>query len=74
MIPSYALKILQLAISVLLIVTILLQAKGVGLSSFFSFGGGFYRSRRGLEKIVFFFTIFLAIAFFVTSFFNLLLS
>lgn len=68
------LKITQLVVSLLLVVVILIQAKGVGLSSFFGFSGGFYRSRRGLEKFIFFLTIFLAVTFFVSSFFNLLVS
>lgn len=71
---SVTLNILQLTVSLLLVVLVLLQSKGVGLSSFFGFGGGFYRSRRGLEKFVFFLTIFLALTFFVSSFLNLLIS
>lgn len=71
---SKTLNVIQLIVSLMLIALILLQSKGVGLSSFFSFGGGLYRSRRGLEKSIFFVTIFLALIFFVSSFLNLLIS
>lgn len=43
----------QIAISVLLIAAILLQQKGVGLGSTFGGSGQIYRSKRGLEKILF---------------------
>ena len=43
----------QIVISVLLIAAILLQQKGVGLGSTFGGSGQIYRSKRGLEKILF---------------------
>ncbi len=55
--------ILQIIISVLLIVLILLQEKSSGLSAVFGGEGGFYQTRRGLEKVIFIGTIVLAIAF-----------
>jgi len=56
------LAIIQIAISALLIVSILLQQRGSGLSVTFGGGGGgeFYHSRRGIEKILFYGTIVLA--------------
>lgn len=48
---------LQVVLSVALIGLILLQAKGTGLGS--TFGGelGFYRTKRGFEKLLFRLTI-----------------
>lgn len=56
------LSIVQIAISVLLVVAILLQQRGSGLSVTFGGGGGgeFYHSRRGIEKVLFYATIVLA--------------
>jgi preprotein translocase subunit SecG len=51
------LTISQIIVACLLVVFILLQAKGVGLSSTFGGEGAVYRSRRGVEKILFFSTI-----------------
>ena len=48
-------------------VAILLQAKGTGLGRAWGGGGEFYRSKRGVEKILFRLTIALAIIFFITS-------
>lgn len=53
-------SILQIVLSVLLIISILLQIRGVGLSSTFgamSSGGETYRQRRGLEKFLMYATI-----------------
>lgn len=61
------LTILQIAISFLLIILILLQAKGSGLSTVFGGEGGFYRSRRGVEKLFVYFTVILAFLFFAVS-------
>lgn len=60
-------NILLILVSILLVVSILLQSKGVGLSSAFGGGGDFYRSRRGVEKILYYFTIGLAVLFFAIS-------
>lgn len=51
------LDILITVLSVIIIGLILLQPKGVGLSRSFSGFGGFYRSKRGLEKLIFVLTI-----------------
>ncbi len=50
-------QIAQIIFSVILILLILIQSKGQGLSSTVAGSIGFYRSRRGLEKTVFIFTI-----------------
>lgn len=53
---------------------IILQAKGVGLGSTWGGGGEFYKSRRGVEKIVFNLTIFLVVIFLITSILSLFYS
>ena len=62
-----ALKIFHMAVAILLILTILLQEKGVGLSSAFGGGGEFYRSKRGIDRILFIVTIVLATLFILAS-------
>lgn len=46
------LDILQIIVAVLLIVSILLQAQGGGLSPAFGGGGEMYRSKRNVEKFL----------------------
>ena len=63
------LHIAQLLIAVLLILAILLQNKGAGLSDIFGGGGGsVFQTKRGLEKKLFISTIVLSIIFFIVSF------
>lgn len=57
----------QVLLSVLLIIVILLQVKGTGLGQAWGGGGEFYRSKRGLEKILFRITIVIAFLFFISS-------
>lgn len=57
----------QIAVSILLIVVILLQAKGSGLSTVFGGEGSFYRSKRGVEKMFVTLTIILAGLFLMLS-------
>lgn len=51
------LVIIQIVISILLIVTIIAQEKGVGLSATFGGGGEFYRSKRGVDRFLFLLTL-----------------
>ncbi len=46
------LNILQIIVAVLLIVAILLQAQGGGLSPVFGGGGEMYRSKQNVEKFL----------------------
>lgn len=62
------LSVLQIIIAALLVVCVLVQSKGVGLSATFGGEGGFYRSRRGVEKLLFRATILLSALFAITSF------
>lgn len=68
------LSILQIIISIALISVILLQAKGVGLGRTFGGGGEFYKSRRGVEKIIFQITIILTVLFLLSSILNIILA
>ena len=64
----------QLVLAALLIIAILLQQRGSGLSG--AFGGdssGAYSTRRGIEKILFRATIVIAVLFFGVSVARLLL-
>ncbi|HTK05310.1 MAG TPA: preprotein translocase subunit SecG [Candidatus Eisenbacteria bacterium] len=57
------LTIAQIAVSTLLIVAILLQSRGTGLGSTFGGEGNVYRTKRGVEKILFRSTIVFAVVF-----------
>lgn len=63
-----ALQILQMASSGLLILTIMSQSRGSGLSETFGGSGGFYASKRGVEKILAIGTVIIATIFLVSSF------
>ena len=57
-------SLIQIIISVILIVLILLQERGGGLSGVFGGGGAeFYARRRGLERLAFYATVVLVVAF-----------
>lgn len=58
------LKIAQLVVSVLLVISILLQSRGTGLSGVFGGSNAVFRTKRGIEKTLFTATIVLALAFF----------
>lgn len=62
------LTVADITIAVLLIVSILLQMQGSGLSSSFGGSGGeFYRSRRSMEKSLVWVTVILTVLFAVVS-------
>lgn len=63
----------QIFISIALIILILIQAKGVGLGHAWGGGGEFYKSRRGVEKVIFNFTVILAALFLLASVANVVL-
>jgi preprotein translocase subunit SecG len=58
-----AIFIAQIIVSVLIIIAILLQQRGSGLSAVFGGSGTIYRTKRGLEKGIFILTIILVILF-----------
>ena len=57
----------QIIVSIGLMAAILLQARGAGLGSAFGGDSSVYRSRRGIEKRLFQFTVILAVLFVVFS-------
>ena len=61
-----ALNVIQMVISITLVATILIQVKGQGGGLFGSAEGSF-RTRRGIEKTIFQFTIFLVAVFILVS-------
>lgn len=66
------LKIIHISIAILLIIVILLQNRGVGLSGIFGGSDAVYMTKRGAEKILFIATIILAVLFFIVSLANIL--
>ena len=57
----------QMAVSVALMASILLQARGAGLGAAFGGDSSVFRSRRGIEKRLFQFTVVLTLLFVLFS-------
>jgi preprotein translocase subunit SecG len=68
------LNIVQIIVSVLLMAAVLLQQRGTGLSATFGGEGNIYRTKRGLEKVLFIGTIVLSIVFFAIAVANILIK
>lgn len=66
--------VIQILISVMLVAAIVIQSRGTGLGSTWGGTGEFYRSKRGVEKILFIATIVLATLFFFASIANILIG
>ena len=64
----------QIFISILLIVSILLQSKGTGLGGAWGGSNEMFTSRRGADKLLFNITIGLAALFLLISIANLLIN
>ncbi len=64
----------QILVSFALMAAILLQARGTGLSGTFGGDSAVYRSRRGVEKRLFQFTVVLAVLFAIFSLSNFLIT
>ena len=60
-------RFIQIASALFLIIAILLQQRGTGLGAAFGGEGNEYRTKRGIEKKLFVFTIILAILFLGSS-------
>lgn len=58
---------IQIIIGVLLIIVIIIQQKGSGMGSAFGADMGFYRTKRGAEKLLFYATIVLSALLVVSS-------
>lgn len=66
------LNIIQVITAVLLVIAILLQNRGTGLGAAFGGEGNVYRTKRGVESVLFKATIVLAVVFLAVSFLNVL--
>lgn len=60
------LNLVQIAISVILVVIILVQVRGQG-TGLFGAAEGSFRTRRGIERVLFQFTIFMVVVFIAVS-------
>lgn len=61
--------IVQIIISVALVVSVLLQARGAGLGSVFGGTGAVFKTRRGIDRLLFRMTIAFAVLFGLVSLF-----
>jgi len=61
------LMVIQVIVSILLVLAVLTQHRGSGLSATFGGTGGFYTSKRGAEKFLSTATVVLTIVFVVNS-------
>ena len=64
---SNILLISQIVIAILLVLVILIQQEGTGIGAIFGGSEGFYRSKRGVEKLFVYVTILLAFLFLAFS-------
>ncbi len=60
-------KIFQIILAVLLTIVILMQQKGSGLGMVFGGESNFYRSRRGIENVLHWATVAIAVLFSITA-------
>ncbi len=60
-------NVVQIVLALLLTIAILLQQKGAGLSGVFGGSSNIYSTKRGLDKILFYTTIIIAVIFFSVS-------
>jgi preprotein translocase subunit SecG len=67
-------NIIQIVVSGLLVTTVLLQQRGTGLSATFGGEGNIYRTKRGVEKVLFIATIVLSILFFGLALANIIIK
>lgn len=70
--PASLLNIIQVIVSLFLIVVILLQRRGAGLSTAFGGSGGGFYTRRGFERTLFIASIVLGILFLLLALLQLL--
>ncbi|MDR9459000.1 MAG: preprotein translocase subunit SecG [Dehalococcoidia bacterium] len=66
------LYIAQIILAIVLLVLFLLQVRGGGLGGMFGQQTGTFRTKRGIEKTLFRFTIFLMVIFVIVSIFSVL--
>jgi len=67
--------IIQIVLSVVIITLILLQERSSGMSGLLGGSGeGYYQARRGMEKIIFYSTIVLAVVFVALAIYQLFIQ
>jgi preprotein translocase subunit SecG len=67
--------IIQIVLSVVIITLILLQERSSGMSGLLGGSGeGYYQARRGMEKLIFYSTIVLAVAFVALAVYQLFIQ
>lgn len=64
---SKLITIVQIISAVCLVISVLMQQRGVGLGSAFGGEGSMYRTKRGIEKGIFIATIVFAVLFFASA-------
>lgn len=69
-----SLQFVQVLLAIFLVILVLIQSKGGGFASGIGSSISFYRSRRGLERIVFIATIVLSVALVANSLILVLLG
>ncbi|HEY3340437.1 MAG TPA: preprotein translocase subunit SecG [Anaerolineae bacterium] len=74
MILNVFLSIAQIILAVALIAAVLIQSKGEELGGVFGGAQSVYQTRRGVDKLLFTITVFLAIGFFVLAIVNVIVS
>lgn len=60
-------EIVQIIVAVALVASILMQARGAGLGSVFGGTGAVFKTRRGIDKLLFRITIVFSVIFALTS-------
>ncbi|HPF95621.1 MAG: preprotein translocase subunit SecG [Candidatus Magasanikbacteria bacterium] len=68
------LAIVMITLSIVLTILILLQQRGSGLGAAFGGDSSVFRTKRGLEKVIFYSTIGVAVLFFGVAILNLVLA
>jgi len=71
---SNFLPLAQIITAIILIILILLQQRGTALGSAFGQEGGFYATRRGLQRKILWGTIFFGALFILLALLNLILQ
>ena len=66
--------VIQLVLAVFLMLAILLQSRGAGLSGTFGGDSAIYTTRRGAEKLLYWITIILAVIFVFLALISLILK
>ena len=70
---STILNIAQIVLAALMVAAILLQARGTGLGVAFGGEGNIYRTKRGVEKVLFYATIVISVLFFGVALANIII-